>query len=246
MARRLIGPLLVAAGILMLCVSLFANILGRYPLGYRLGLGHDPGFGAQQLAGTVLGAAVLVFGAWIWTRARSGWAARAGSVIATLLVIGGLVYVVGEAAPRPEYLVEACAEANPVPLSAAGAGHVRVDYGARITNLGPILLTVDSIVVRAHRDSAAAWLPATGVAGIWENIRWEGIDSTSLTLWGRIRLDPGQTVERTRPIIIAVEEGRPQLYMFGATVWVAGQDPERPRAVATGPVWLDGLRDTCP
>jgi hypothetical protein len=52
--KRTIGLALLIGGIIVLIISVAADAIG---------LGHDPGFGNQQTAGTVAGAVVAIVGA---------------------------------------------------------------------------------------------------------------------------------------------------------------------------------------
>ncbi len=65
MYNRLAAGALVLGGLLLLFVSLLANVLGQLPVAARLGIGKDPGFGSQQTLGTIVGLVVLVVGVWI-------------------------------------------------------------------------------------------------------------------------------------------------------------------------------------
>lgn len=53
------GCTLVLGGLLILLVSLLADVLG---------LGEDRGLGSQQILGAILGIVVLLEGVWLWRR----------------------------------------------------------------------------------------------------------------------------------------------------------------------------------
>ncbi len=56
---RLIGLLLLAGGIALLLLSLSADVIG---------LGRDPGFGYQQMGGTLVGAVAAIIGGLLYRR----------------------------------------------------------------------------------------------------------------------------------------------------------------------------------
>ncbi len=66
MSNRLAAGALVLSGLLILLVSLLANVLGQLPAAASLGIGRDPGFGLQQTLGTIVGLVVVVVGVWLW------------------------------------------------------------------------------------------------------------------------------------------------------------------------------------
>jgi len=156
MLRRMIGPILTGAGVLILAASLLANVIGRFPIGQSLGFGRDPGFGIQQTTGTIIGVAVLMLGIWFWRRgaeAKFGSVRYAIAALAFAVVIGGPIYVVANRSLRPSAGVWVCVEVESVPSGAGGAGQKRVEYGVRIANKGMSRVYVDSVVLLAFRDS---------------------------------------------------------------------------------------------
>lgn len=56
---RLIGLLLLVGGIVLLLLSLSADVIG---------LGRDPGFGYQQMGGTLVGAVAAIIGGLLYRR----------------------------------------------------------------------------------------------------------------------------------------------------------------------------------
>ncbi|MCJ7667260.1 MAG: hypothetical protein MUP04_03070 [Anaerolineae bacterium] len=56
---RLIGLLLLVGGIVLLLLSLSADMIG---------LGRDPGFGYQQMGGTLVGAVAAIIGGLLYRR----------------------------------------------------------------------------------------------------------------------------------------------------------------------------------
>ena len=60
--KRTIGLVLLILGIVFLIVSVAADAIG---------IGHDPGFGNQQTAGTAAGAIVAIVGAILMRRRAS-------------------------------------------------------------------------------------------------------------------------------------------------------------------------------
>ncbi len=91
MSNRLAAGALVLGGLLILLVSLLADVIAR------LGIGLHEGFGPAQTLGTIVGLLVLVVGVWLW---RKGAEAKFRSVryaiaaLAFAVVIGGPIYVV--------------------------------------------------------------------------------------------------------------------------------------------------------
>ncbi len=65
MSNRLAAGALVLGGLLILLVSLLANVLGQFSVFASLGIGRNPGFGSQQTLGTIVGLVVLAVGVWI-------------------------------------------------------------------------------------------------------------------------------------------------------------------------------------
>ncbi len=157
MYNRLAAGALVLGGLLLLFVSLLANVLGQLSIAARLGIGQDPGFGSHQILGTIVGLVGLVVGVWLW---RQGAEARFDTVrfviaaLALSAVIGAPVFVVANRSLRPSAVVETCVEVESVPSSAGGAGQNRVNYGVRIANMGKSTEYVDSVELMAVRDSA--------------------------------------------------------------------------------------------
>ena len=56
---RLIGLLLLVGGIVLLLLSLSADMIG---------LGRDPGFGYQQMGGTLVGAVAAIIGGLLYRK----------------------------------------------------------------------------------------------------------------------------------------------------------------------------------
>ncbi len=152
MSNRLAAGALVLGGLLILSVSLLANVLGQLSIFAGLGIGGDPGFGPQQVLGTIVGLVVLVVGVWLW---RQGAEAKFRSVryaiaaSAFAVMIGGPLYVVASRVLQQSAAVEACVEVATVPSSAEGAGQKLVHYGVRIANTGKSRVYVDSVASRA-------------------------------------------------------------------------------------------------
>ena len=71
MSNRLAAGALVLGGLLILLVSLLANVLGQLSVFASLGIGRHPGFGSRQTLGTILGIVVLGIG-WMWRRQSAG------------------------------------------------------------------------------------------------------------------------------------------------------------------------------
>jgi hypothetical protein len=57
--KRIAGIVILILGIIGLILSVFANLIAVGPLG------KDPGFGYQQLSGTILGAIFIVVGSFL-------------------------------------------------------------------------------------------------------------------------------------------------------------------------------------
>ena len=55
--RKIAGIVILILGVIGLLVSLLANVIAVGPLG------RDPGFGMQQISGTVLGVVFIIVGA---------------------------------------------------------------------------------------------------------------------------------------------------------------------------------------
>jgi hypothetical protein len=55
--RRIAGIIILILGVIGLIISVFANMIAIGPLG------RDPGFGMQQIAGTVIGVIFIAVGA---------------------------------------------------------------------------------------------------------------------------------------------------------------------------------------
>jgi hypothetical protein len=62
MSRKSIGFILIAVGLIVLVVSASADVMG---------IGGAPGFGKEQIAGSVGGLIVAIFGFWLATRKAS-------------------------------------------------------------------------------------------------------------------------------------------------------------------------------
>ena len=252
MFQRLIGPILTAAGVLIFAVSLLANMIGQFALARSLGIGGDAGFGVQQTAGVFLGVAVLAVGIWLWRWPSAGKSAAVRYLSATLafaIVIGGPLYVMLKAANaslRPLFWVEPCVGVKAVPSSAGSAGHMRLDYGVRVTNTGRVAVRVDSIWLRAFRDTAASVLSEDEIVVITDR-RWQQIDSLKLRESdpGRWGLRAGARIERIRSLILPPEALRP-LYSFEGWVFFQHRDPALPVTVFAGPDWVDNFNDECP
>jgi len=56
---RLIGLLLIVGGVALFLLSMHADIIG---------LGRDPGFGYQQMGGTIVGAVAAIVGGLLYRR----------------------------------------------------------------------------------------------------------------------------------------------------------------------------------
>ncbi len=72
MSNRLAAGALVLGGLLILLVSLLADVLGQLSVFASLGIGRWPGFGSRQTLGTIVGLVVLVVGVWFWRRKSAG------------------------------------------------------------------------------------------------------------------------------------------------------------------------------
>ena len=249
MSNRLAAGALVLGGLLILSVSLLANVLGQLSIFARLGIGGDPGFGAQQTLGTILGLFVLVVGVWLW---RQGAEAKFRSVryaiaaLAFAVVIGGPIYVVTSGGLRASAAVEACVEVETVPSSAEGAGQKRVSYGVRIANTGKSRVYVDSVVLIAVRDSAEWWLSQSEVVAM-EDVPWTKVDSvtvrpSSSRMW---LLSTGDEFARMRSVIVPVEQ-LSSLYRFDGIVFLRHRDPGRPVLRSSAVDWIDNFWQECP
>ena len=169
--------------------------------------------------------------------------------LAFAIVIGGPLYVMLKAANaslRPLPWVEPCVEVKAVPSSAGSAGHMRLDYGVRITNTGRVAVRVDSIWLRAFRDTAASVLSEDEIVEMTGR-RWEQIDSLSFTATapGKWGLRAGTQIKRMKSLILSPEALRP-LYGFEGTVFFRHDDPALPVAAVAGPDWVDNFNDECP
>jgi hypothetical protein len=251
MFQRLIGPILTAAGGLILAVSVLANAIGQFALARSLGIGGDPGFGTEQTAGVLLGVAVLAVGIWVWSRPSEGKSLTVSYLAAFLafaVVIGGPLYLILKSVDRslrPGAAVEPCVEVKAVPSSAGSAGHKRLDYGVRITNAGRVAVRVDSIWLQAFRDTAASLLFKDEIVVITDG-RWEQIDSIKFRAgdpqrWG---LKVGARVQPMRSLVLPPEALRP-LYRFMGRVFFQHSDPEHPVVAFAGPDWADNFTDEC-
>jgi hypothetical protein len=260
MFNRLAAGALVLGGLLILFVSLLANVLGPLSVAARLGIGQDPGFGIQQTLGAIVGLVGLVVGVWLW---RQGAEARFGTVrfviagLALLAVIGGPIFLVANRSLRPSAVVEACVEVESVPSSAGGAGQKRVKYGVRIANTGKSRFYVDSVVLKALRDSvvlaltlrdsAKSWLPQSEIVAIEDMVVWQQIDSVTIrpSTPRRWSLSTGDEFTRMRSIIVPIAELSP-LYWFFGIVFLRHRDPERPIVRYSAVNWIDNFRQECP
>jgi hypothetical protein len=251
MLQKMLGPVLVAGGVLIIAVSLLANVIGRFPIGQSLGLGHDPGFGTQQTIGTIVGAAVFIVGIWVWRQRAQAKFATVRFVIAALAVltmIGGPIFLAANRGLRQSAVVEVCVEVQSVPTSAGGAGQKRVNYGVRITNIGKPRVYLDSVVLLALRNSAGSWLPESEVAPI-NDIQVPGTQVDSMAFkagspdsWS---LSAGNETMPMRSIIVPVEQLRP-LYSFRGIVFFRHLDPRRPRVGYSAVDWIDNFPTKCP
>ena len=250
MSNRLAASVLVLGGLLILSVSLLANVLGQFSIFADLGIGGDPGFGAQQTLGTILGLFVLVVGVWLW---RQGAEAKFRSVryaiaaLAFAVVIGGPIYVVAKGVLRQSAAVEVCVEIETVPSSAEGAGQRRVDYGVRIANTGQSTLYVDSVVLMAFRDSAESWLTQSDLVAIDDMVLWKQVDSRTFRSGapGSWSVRAGNKSQAMRSVIVPVEQLSP-LYWFGGKVFFRHRDPARPIVRNSASNWIDNFRQECP
>lgn len=251
MLRRWIGPVLTAAGLLLLVVSLLANAIGQLALARALGIGGDPGFGTEQAAGTLLSLAVLAVGIWLWRRPSAGESSVVRSLAALLagaVVIGGPLYVILKAVDasfRPVTWVRPCVQVRAVPSSAGSAGHVRLDYGLQVGNEGRLSVQIDSIWLGAYRDTTASSLIGDEIATIALR-RWERVDSLTLraSASGRWRLRSGGRTTHSRSLILPPDALRP-LYTFRGTVFFQHGDPARPAEVLLGPDWVANFTEEC-
>jgi len=251
MFQRLIGPILTAAGLLLLAVSLLANVIGQLALARSLGIGGDPGFGTEQAAGVFLGLAVLLVGIWLWRRPSAGKSLTVRYLFAFLalaVLIGGPLYVMLKAVDsslRPLAGVQPCVEVRSVPSSTGSAGHKRLDYGLRLTNAGRVAIRVDSIWLRAFRDTTASSLLDDEIVAISERW-WEQIDSLAIraSAPGKWGVRAGTQMTRMRSLVLPPEALHP-LYRFEGQVFFEHGDPGRPTVVLAGPDWVDTFSDEC-
>jgi hypothetical protein len=255
--RRLAAGALVLGGLLILLVSLLANVLGQLSVAVRLGIGQDPGFGSEQTLGTIVGLVGLVVGVWLWRQgaeAKFGTARFVIAALAFLAVIGGPIFVVANRSLRQSTVVEVCVEVDSVPRSAGGAGQRRVNYGVRIANPGKSRVYVDSVVLMAFRDSAGSWLTQSEVVAIDDTVVWQQgkqVDSVTVrprvpgTWSGRWLLSTGNESRFMRSVIVPVEQLSP-LYWFRGIVFLRLLDPGL-RIFRTSAVnWIDNFRQECP
>lgn len=250
MSNRLAAGALALGGLLILSVSLLANVLGQLSIFAGLGIGGDPGFGPQQALGTILGLVVLVVGVWLW---RQGAQAQfrsvryAAAALAFAVAIGGPIYVVANRVLQPSAAVEACVEVESVPSSAEGAGQKRVDYGVRIVNTGQSRVYVDSVVLMAFRDTAESWLPQSDVVAIDDMVLWKQVDSRTFRAGaqGRWLVRAGNKSQAMRSVIVPVEQLSP-LYWFGGKVFFRHRNPARPIVRNSASNWIDNFRQECP
>ncbi len=250
MLQRMIGPILTAAGVLILAASLLANVIGGFPIGESLGFGRDPGFGAQQTTGTIIGVAVLMIGIWLWRRgaeAKFGSVLYAIAALAFAVVIGGPIYVVANRGLEQSAAVEACVEVETVPSSAEGAGQKLVNYGVRIANTGKSRVYVDSVVLMAFRDTAETWLPQSDLVAIDDMVLWKQVDSVTVrpSTPGAWSLSTGSEWPFMRSVIVPVEQLSP-LYSFSGTVFLRHRNPARPIIRNSAANWIDNFRQECP
>lgn len=241
MLQRITGPILTGAGVLILAASLLADVIWRFPIGKSLGLGHNPGVGLQQMAGTIIGVVALMLGIWIWRRG----AAPNGSA---RFAIAALVFAVVIGAPmvtnkylRQTASVEVCVEVEPVPRSAGGAGQKRVTYGVRIANTGRSTIHVDSVVMVALSDSAESWLSRPDVVAITHMTLWQQVDSVTKRPTEQWSVSPGDKFLRMRSILVPVAELRP-LYLFRGFVFLRHRNPGRAIGAASARNWIDNFQ----
>jgi hypothetical protein len=250
MSNKLAAGALVLGGLLILSVSLLANVLGQFSIFAGLGIGGDPGFGPQQALGTIIGFVVLVVGVWLW---RQGAQAKFRSVryaiasLAFAVMIGGPIYVVASRVLQQSAAVETCVEVATVPSSAEGAGQKRVGYGVRIVNTGQSTLYVDSVVLMAFRDTAESWLPQSDVVAIDDMVLWKQVDSRTYRPGapGSWSVRAGNKSQAMRTVIVPVEQLSP-LYWFGGKVFFRHRNPARPIIRNSAPNWIDNFRQECP
>ncbi len=250
MSNRLAAGALVLGGLLILSVSLLANVLGQLSIFAGLGIGGDPGFGPQQALGTILGLVVLVVGVWLW---RQGAQAKfrsvryAAAALAFAVAIGGPIYVVANGVLQPSAAVEACVEVESVPSSAEGAGQKRVDYGVRIVNTGKSRVYVDSVVLMAFRDTAESWLPQSDLVAIDDMVLWKQVDSRTVRVGtpGGWSVRAGNKSQAMRSVIVPVEQLSP-LYSFSGMVFFRHRNPARPIIRNSAANWIDNFRQECP
>ncbi len=250
MSNKLAARGLVIGGLLILLVSLLANVLGQLPAAASLGIGLDPGFGSQQTLGTIVGFVVLVVGVWLW---RQGADAKFRSVryaiaaLAFAVVIGWPIYAVASRGLQQSAAVEACVEVGTVPSSAGGAGQKRVNYGVRLTNTGKSTVYVDSVVLLALRDSAGSLLTQSEVVAIDDMALWQQVDSVTIRPrtsrnWS---LSTGDEWPFMQSVIVPVEQ-LSSLYRFDGIVFLRHRDPGRPVLRSSAVDWIDNFWHECP
>ena len=249
MSSRLAAGALVLGGLLILLVSLLADVLGPLSVGARLGIGQNPGFGSRQTLGTIVGLVVLVVGVWLW---RHGAEAKFRSVhyaiaaLAFAVMIGGPIYLVAKRGLLQSAYVETCVEVEAGPSAAEGAGQTRVNYGVRIVNTGKSRVYVDSVVLIAVRDSAEWWLSQSEVVAM-EDVPWTKVDSVTVRpssprMW---LLSTGDEFARMRSVIVPVEQVS-SLYRFDGIVFLRHRDPGRPVRRSSAVNWIDNFWQECP
>ena len=250
MLQRTIGPILTASGAVILLASLFANVIGRFPIGRSLGIGRDPGFGGEQTLGTIVGAAVLIVGAWLW---KKGAKEKLGAVnlsvasIVMVAMIGAPIYLVLSGMLRESAAVEVCVDVESVPTNAGGAGEQRVNYGVRITNLGKPTVYVDSVVLLALQNSAGSQLPESGITPLDDiMVPPLQVDSAAFKAgtphnWS---VKAGIESRRTRSIIVPVAK-LSSLYSFRSIVFFQHRNPSRPRIAYSAVSWIGSFPRQC-
>ena len=222
MLQRLLGPILTLVGALLLLASLLADAIGGLPFAAGLGVGRDPGFGGQQVAGALIGVAMLAAGIWLWSRPGAGQSLTARfflAVVAVAAVIGGAVSMVGESGRQPWVQVESCVQAAPVPGSEEG--NYRVTHHIRLTNPGKATLYVDSLVLEAFRDTAQIWLPQVASVDMDSVVQWKLIHTmvARSARTGAAALPSGGELRRSRTYVLSADP-EPAPYKFRAYVYL--------------------------
>jgi hypothetical protein len=228
----------------MIAASVSADALGRLPVAEGLGVGRDPGFGAQQTAGLLLGLVLLVVGVWLWRQhSRETW--NAGSYVlaaaAIVVILLGPAYLILDAAFQPREQVELCVDVKPAPVE-TNVGQHRVHYTARIRNVGRVQIHVDSVVMSALRDTADTWQSQSRVVAIPDIARWRIVDSVTYRAIGatatRWSVAPGGESKAKRAIILPAEEDPPSLHSFQVRVFLSHRGPDHPVLKAIAPDWI--------